>query len=274
MQICVSGWYFEEDLFKIFGANKQFDISVLTYYNRANGTIKKDYDKIPVPEMIDTYVKASGVHHYEIPVAGLEFGGYDYFIKNYWDKKSPVLFMHDDVVIYNANVFTIIAKTLRKWEYDQAFIFRDEAEEISQGRIHGRGIYCSKRFIDFMLSYVCGCKQAFDYEHPHYEGFKPKVILQGTGLHNGFWYDKFNLGEHTQGAVPKHCRHYNDGIYHFAEFAGRTSYDKPPWPKFPKDKVRGRVHFPDFNSGHRGEWKGKIYGRGENLDEENNVPRN
>jgi hypothetical protein len=163
-------------------------------------------------------------------------------------------------------VFDIIKEKLAKWEYDQTFIFRDEVEEISQGRIHGRGIYCSKRFIDFMLSYTCECKQAFDYENPHYEGFKPKAILEGTGPHRGFWYDPYNLGEHTRGQPPKHIRHYNDGIYHFANFAGRTSY-KSPWPEFPKQKVRTAVHFPDFNSAHRGEWTGQIYGRGKELKE-------
>ena len=273
MQICVSGWYFEEELFEIFKANKQFDISIVIYYNRANGTIVKDYDKMPVPQMVDTYVKASGVRVYKIPVAGLEFGGYDYFIKNIWDRESPVLFMHDDVTIYNPDVFTTIEETLKKWEYDQAFIFRDEKEEISQGRIHGRGMYCSKRFIDFMLAHTCECSQAFDHEHPHYEGFKPKVILDGTGPHRGIWYDPYNLGEHTQGKPPKHCRHYNDGIYHFATFAGRTSYTNGDWPGFPKQKVRAQVHFPDFNSGHRGVWRGKIYGRGEQLNEVDNLPK-
>lgn len=274
MKICVSGWYFERNLFEnIFKKiSDKFEIVVVTYYQRANGSIVKDYDKMPVPEMIDSYVKDSGVIHYKIPIAGLEFGGYDYYLKNIWDKESPVLFMHDDIVIYNFNVFDIIKDRLKKEFYDQAFIFRDEVEELANGRIHGRGIYCSKRFLEFMLSYTCTCRQAFDYEHPHYEGFKPKVILEGTGPHTGFWYDCYNTGEHTEGKPPRHCRHYNDGIYHFAEFAGRCSYTNEPWPGFPKDKVRGRVHFPDFNSGRRGLWTGKVYGRGEDLNESDNMP--
>ena len=103
-------------------------------------------------------------------------------------------------------------------------------------------------------------------EHEHYAGFKPKVILEGTGPHRGIWHDPYNLGEHTEGKPPKHCRHYNDGIYHFATLAGRTSYG-PPYPGFPKDKVRARVHFPDFASAHRGKWEGKIFGRGHKLSE-------
>jgi len=267
MNICVSGWYFDRELFEVFKQIKNdFDITVVTYYQRANGTITRDYDSVPVPEMIDSYVKDSGVKHYKIPVAGLEFGGYDYYLKNIWDRESDVFFMHDDIKIYRPEIFKEMEKHLTENDYYQAFIFRDEAEEISQGRIHGRAIFCNLLFLDFILKYTCECKQANDYEHPHHEGFKPKVILEGTGPHRGIWYDPYNLGEHTEGAVPKHCRHYNDGIYHFAEMAGRTSY-KAPWPEFPKDKVRGRVHFPDFNSGRRGKWTGKIYGRGQKLSE-------
>ena len=270
MKICVSGWYFERDLFEVFKLNNHFEICVVTYYNRANGSIKKDYDKMPVPQMIETYVKESGVKHYKIPVAGLEFGGYDYYLKNIWDHKSPVLFMHDDIVIYKPDVFDRMQQMLSS--YDQAFIFRDEVEEIANGRIHGRGIYCSQRFLQYMLERVCCCNHAFDHEHPHYEGFKPAVVLEGTGPHTGFRYDPYNLGEHTEGKPPKHCRHYNEGIYHFAQFAGRTSYTNDGWPGFPKDKVRARVHVPDFNSGRRGVWRGKVYGRGEELNEADNLP--
>lgn len=274
MKICVSGWYFERNLFEnIFSKiSSQYEIVVLTYHRRASGEIKKDYDQMPVPEALNSYVKASGVKHYKIPVAGLEFGGYDYYIKNIWDGESNVLFMHDDIIIYNSNVFDKIKVGLK--DYYQAFIFRDEVEEIANGRIHGRGIYCSKDFIDFMLSFTCECGQAFDHEHPHYKGFKPEVVLEGTGPHRGFWYDPYNKGIHTEGKPPKHCRHYNDGIYHFASFAGRTSYTNPPWPGFPKDRVRVAVHFPDFNSGRRGIWRGKVYGRGEDLSEANNSPTN
>jgi hypothetical protein len=99
-----------------------------------------------------------------------------------------------------------------------------------------------------MLDYVCNCGQKDDHEHPHYPG----TILQGTGPHAGFWYDPFNLGEHTNGAVPTHCRHYNAGIYHFAAFAGRCTYKKPPWPNM---NTAGKVHIAGFNAGRRGTWK-------------------
>ncbi len=266
MKICVAGWYFNEELFKVLAEiNKKYPITVVSFYRRVDGREIRDTDIESVPSLIKRVVKPTGIPVVKNPNGGLEWGNYDYYIKNIWDRQSPILFIHDDILIYNPAVFDIIEEKLSKWEYDQAFIFRDEAEEISQGRIHGRAFYCSKRFIDFMLSYTCDCKQSLDYEHPHHEGFKPKIILKGTGKHNGFWYDRYNLAEHVSGQPPRHCRHYNDGVYHFASFAGRCSYTNPPWPGFSKDKVRAQVHFPDFSSAHRGVWTGKIYGRGKNL---------
>lgn len=260
MKIAVSGWYFMPELFDIFsGIRNQFYITVLTYYKRAEDKCPREYDVIPASQQIEKHVKPSGVDYLKIPVAGLEFGGYDWYIKNVWDRESPVLFMHDDVFIYNNRVFTDIERQMAG--VDQAFIFRDEVEEIANGRKHGRGIYCSARFLRFMLDYVCECGHAFDHEHPHYPNQDPKIILRGIGPHRGFFFDPYNLGEHTEGKVPKHCRHYNEGIYHFAAFAGRCARVDGPWPGFKKVKIA--AYFPDFNSARRGFWRGKVYGRGE-----------
>lgn len=266
MKICVAGWYYNEQLFKVLNeVNKKHKVIVVSYYGRVNGEERRSTDKEYIPEKIMRVVAPTGISVISNPNGGLEFGNYDYYIKNYWDKESSVLFMHDDIIIYNNKIFDIIEDRLK--DYDQAFIFRDTEEEVSQGRIHGRAFYCSKRFLQFMLDYTCTCKQSEDYEHPHYKGFKPKVILKGTGPHNGFWYDSFNMAEHVRGQPPRHCRHYNDGIYHFANFAGRTAYSNSPWPGFPKDKVRQAVHFPEFSAALRGKWEGKIFGRGEKLME-------
>jgi len=265
MKIAVSGWYFSPNLYEIFGKIKElFEITVLTYYRRAEDDCPRDYDEYPAFKQIEKYVTPSGVRHLKIPVAGLEFGGYDWYVKNVWDRKSPVLFMHDDVEIYNIGVFGEIQNRLRDCEIDQAFIFRDEAEELANGRQHGRGVYCSSRFIRYMLDYVCECGHAKDHEHPHYKNEEPKVILRGMGPHAGFFYDAYNLGEHTSGAVPKWCRHYNEGIYHFSQFAGRCARTDGNWPGF-KSKVA--VYFPEFNSGKRGTWKGPIYSRGKEISE-------
>lgn len=245
MKICVSGWYFERDLFEIFKeVSKKYEIVVVTYFRRSNGGITRDYDPIPVPDMIKEWVLPSGVTHWEIPVAGLEWGGYDHYLKNIWDRESDVLFMHDDMRVSDPAVFDRIAEL----PHDQAYIFRDLSEELANGRKHGRGVYCSKRFLEYMMNYVCMCGQANDHDHPHHPG----NILRGTGPHTGFWYDPYNLGEHTNGAVPLHCRHYNAGVYHFAAFAGRCVRTDRHWPGFDSGV---RVHLPEFNAGRRGTWR-------------------
>ena len=255
MKICIAGWYFEKELFDQL-SQLDFDVSVVVWHGRAAEKHKE----------IKSYVKSSGARVYKNWHGGLEFGNYDFYLKNIWDGESSVLFMHDDVRLYRKEVLKEMEEYLEGNNYYQAFIFRDEAEEISQGRQHGRAIFCNLLFLKFILEYKCECKQANDYEHNHYEGFKPKVILNGTGPHKGIWFDPYNLAEHVSGKPPEYCRHYNDGIYHFANMAGRTAYSHP-WPAFPKDKVRARVHFSDFATAHRGEWKGKIFGRGSKLPE-------
>ena len=255
MKICIAGWYFYKQLFYDL-CQTDFDISVVTYYTRAA-------EKQRVIRTCTT----PRIKHYKCWHGGLEFGCYDWYLKNIWDGESSVLFMHDDVKLYRRGVLKEMEAELEGEDYHQAFIFRDLAEEISQGRQHGRAIFCNCNFLKFILNYRCKCKQSEDREHEHHVGFKPKVILNGTGPHRGIWFDPYNLAEHVSGSPPLHCRHYNDGIYHFAELAGRTSYTSGGFPGFPKDKVRARVHFPDFSTAHRGEWSGKIFGRGSKLPE-------
>ena len=261
MTIAVSGWYFNPELFEVFKKIKeQFNITVLTYVERAEDRKPRDYDIDPASEQIRKHVIPSGVTHIKIPVGGLEFGAYDWYIKNVWNRKSPVLFMHDDIKIYDTNVFADIESRLK--EIDQCYKFRDEIEEVANGRRHGRGISCSARFIRFMLDYVCDCAHAKDHEHPHYPNEEPKVILNGVGPHTGFFYDPYFYGEQL-GVVPKHCRHYNEAVYHFDAFAGRCYRTDPPWPGY---KTKVKIYFPKFNSGKRGTWKGRIYDRGESLE--------
>jgi len=261
MKIAVAGWYFDPNLFEIFKQLRdKFEITVVSYFRRVEGNEPRNGEDIPIPTLIQGHVVGSGVKLVKNPNGGLEFGNYDWYIKNIWDRKSPVLFMHDDVVIYNINVFEEIEKKLS--DCDQAFIFRDEMEEIANGRHHGRGIYCSARFIRYMLDYVCNCAHSKDHEHPHYKGEEPKVMLRGIGPHTGFFYDPYNLTEHIAGKPPKHCRHYNEGIYHFSAFAGRCTRTDGHWPGF-KSKIA--AYFSEFNSGKRGTWRGRVYGRGKEI---------
>ena len=226
MKICVSGWYFFDELLPVLAeANKKYPVTFVTYDKRAE-------------EMKDhvARVKELGMIHQNIPVCGMEYGTYDWFLKFFWDNRSRVFYMHDDIQVTKVETFD----TINELSCDQAYIFRDEYEEKANGRIHGRGVYTSKEFQDFLLSYYCACKHAFD----GYDKHNPEHLLKGTGVHNGFWYDPWNDGKHTQGKVPPGYRHYNCGVYHFhytvtkAVKAGLNANNK--------------VHIWDFDSARRG----------------------
>jgi len=76
MQICVTGWDFNESLYVSLAKTSFNTISIM----------HKKGDTKGVPFQL-------------IPNEGLEWGAYNYFLKNHWDKKSPVLFMQDDISI-------------------------------------------------------------------------------------------------------------------------------------------------------------------------------
>ena len=234
MNICVVGWYYNQELYKILSeVNKKHPVFIIDH----RGSV----------------IETNGIRITRTENIGLEFGAYDVFLKNLWDHSSPVLFMHDDTRILDPLVFDEIAAL----DCDQAYIFRDYVEEIANGRRHGRAIFCSKRFLVFMLKYRCECKEATGYQEPH-----NNVFIEGIGPHRGFWFDRVN-DSHTRGRVPVGMHHYNTAIYHFAAFAGRCQRNDPPWPGFNTDI---KYHNPKFICGKRGEWKGPIYGR-ETLSE-------
>jgi hypothetical protein len=226
MKICVNGWYFFPELISILAkVDRRHPVCFSTYA----GHIHEAMDGVNL-------VKSNGLRHEIRPVSGLEFGCYDYYLKNIWDGESSVLFMHDDILVGSTETFDTIAEL----ECDQAYIFRDLREEEVNGRIHGRGIFCSRKFLQYALDYVCECDQAVDHEDKH----NPGHILKGVGPHNGFWHEPSNA-RHNQGRVPIGVRHYNTAIYHFqgihVRFAGRDGL-----------LVNQKVHIWDFESARRG----------------------
>jgi hypothetical protein len=190
-----------------------------------------------------------------IPNIGLEFGCYDYYLKNLWNEKDAVLFMHDDTKIENVDVFDGISR-LGTDGIDCAYIFRDHAEERANGGRHGRAIYCSARFLTFLKNWECVCHQSEDREDVHHN---KGTILKGQGPHTGFWYDKNNKG-HVSGKPPVGIRHYNDAIYHFHWQLGRIRDQRcgpqEGWPN-PKEKMNvvNRVFFPEVVAARRGCYK-------------------
>lgn len=233
MHICLVGWYGHQDLYELLGSCG-FPVTVISH--------KKDNDYLGLPTI-------------NIPNLGLEFGCYDYFIHNVWPRrKGNVLFMHDDMVVEDKNVF----KRISKLEHDCAYIFRDYAEHRANGGKHGRAVFCSQRFIEVIMNTTCRChwcEEKFDAGH-NPEGLLPELFM---GAHRGFWYDYNNNG-HVSGKPPVGIRHYNSAIDHFHWVLGRIRDqrygEKDCWPN-PKEKldVVNRVYFSDMVAGRRNCWK-------------------
>lgn len=234
MKICISGWYFvdpekrvpQEEIDKFYtlmkGVNKKYPVFIASHFK------SPFLDELRLPYAVTT-------------IGGLEYASYDYYLKEIWDMKDAVLFMHDDERIAGPEVFDQIA-ALGDQGVDQAYIFEDEAEGAANGRQHGRGIYCSQRFLLFLLAYKCTCEKAGD----HYSAHNPDVLIPGIGVHTGIWYDRYNRGDHTGGKVPRGVDHYNEGINHFnflVDEANRRGMN-----------ARFQAYVPGFVSGRRAKY--------------------
>ena len=237
MKICVTGYYFDADFIECLHQ------------------AQKNYPTIIISHADDPGEKYTIKH---IPVIGkenigLEFSIYDYYIKNLWDGSSSVLFCHDDIHLSNPSIFNDISRLT----HDCAYIFRDQAEDRANGGKHGRAIFCSPRFINFIKGFECECKWIEEKPDPHNRG----EILPRLSKHTGFWFDPNNKG-HICGKPPKGVRHYNEAIYHFHWTLGRIRDQrcgpKENWP-CPKEKmdVVNRVYFSEWEAGRRNLWRHK-----------------
>jgi hypothetical protein len=119
MNLCVAGWHFHEPFLQALEASEHPSIWVC-------------HREPP---------KGFTFHYASLPNVGLEFGCYDWYTKNQWES-GPVLFLHDDTEITEAELDAIAAMTV-----DQAFLFSSEAEAAANGKAHGRAIFCSEKFL-------------------------------------------------------------------------------------------------------------------------------
>lgn len=173
MQICVCGWYYYTDLLYVLD-------EVI-----AEG----EHEVMIVAHRYNSCLKWHNIYFYVKDNIGVEYGAYNYFIHNFWDKESKVLFMHDDVVInpimkdYKMLPRTTIFNSLANVDVDLGYIFQGRFDELENFGIHGRGIMMSPRFIQHLLD-----------------------------NHKGIWFDKDNDG-HISGPTPDHCYHFNEADY-------------------------------------------------------------
>jgi hypothetical protein len=142
MQICVAGWYY----FKQCLAPLSNCLEVFIVAHRPG-------DSLNIPCTI-------------IENIGLEFNCYDYFVKNIWDKKSDVLFCHDDIEINDISFIKDLENT-----NDPIIMIWHNEKHRKRNLAHGRMFKCNVQY------------------------------LKDTG---GFWWDCKNMG-YLNTSGPKEC---------------------------------------------------------------------
>ncbi len=159
VQICIVGWHFFED---IFNQIKESELDIYVVAHRHNEILDENINSI----MIDN--------------VGLEYGAYDYFIKNVWNKKSDVIFMHDDIEIIKFNSF--IKKNYKKFKEKEL----DHAPFSPAKHVSASG--------------TCFCMSS-------------KIINIIKVEYGGIWWDKENFGYTTHKTAPAdwHVRRTNQG---------------------------------------------------------------
>jgi hypothetical protein len=199
MNICVCGWY-----------GREFDDFYMTLY--------KAHKKCPVTVVAkkeDPYWEEMALPYVVMDNVGLEFGAYDYYLRNIWQGGST-LFTHDDVKLlpiirdFKTAPMENIFEKFAEIPYDQAYIFTNRAEDVFGHGIHGRVIFMS----DKLLNHI-----------------KPE----------GIWHDQHNQGitDHSQSKY-----NYNAGISKFDEMmveAGKQGFT-----------TKVKVYAPAYWSGYRG----------------------
>jgi hypothetical protein len=175
MQICICGWYFNEQL-----------LDVMEHVNDKHPvTIIANRDKLPD--------RGYDFNYHVRENKGLEYGAYDYFLKNEWTGGS-VLFCHDDMIIQPViRDYTIIDPvelfdTVASLKQDVVYIFKNEHDRVTNFDMHGRVMYASSKFLRLLLD-----------------------------MNGGFPWDENNDG-HTAGPRTDYCEHYNWAVEELKKF--------------------------------------------------------
>jgi len=171
-EICVAGWHFPKRFYKRL---KESKLRVHVVAHR--------YNKI-LDELNFNYTITKNV--------GLELEMFDYYIKKVWDKKSNILFIHDDSAVSNKDVFHSIISKCEK--FDCGWVF-GKGENFSKRKSSDRCIYFSSKLVNLFLK-----------------------------KYGGIWYDINDKG-YTLSGLKKGARkeYYNEDIYVHDYFYGGGS---------------------------------------------------
>lgn len=137
MQVCVAGWYYCKECLEPLSTRT--GVQVVAH---------REGDALSIPCVV-------------IANEGLEFNCYDYFVKKLWDRKSDVLFCHDDIKINDVTFLD----DLEKEQGDIIMVWHSDAHR-KRNLAHGRMFKCSVAFLT---------------------------------KRGGFWWDKNNKGTVTAG---------------------------------------------------------------------------
>lgn len=150
---CIVGWHF-------------FD----KFYKKIE---KSSVDTHIVAHRYNSILDRRNLNYSVVQNVGLEFGAYDWYIKNVWDKKSGVLFMHDDVVIDKS----FDMKNFFKLCGDADYVMFRNGSKVSGG---GRCIYLSGKMISLLVKKYDGIW--FDKNDRGYiwgeQGFYDKIYYE------------------------------------------------------------------------------------------------
>jgi hypothetical protein len=117
VNICVAGWYFHKPLMPSLSTKATFWVC---------------HRHPPVISPFDYII---------IRNVGLEFGCYDWYLKNKWPG-GDTLFLHDDNEITQEALDQIVTIP-----HDQCFLFSSEQDAKANGRAHGRAFFMSDKLL-------------------------------------------------------------------------------------------------------------------------------
>jgi len=166
--ICIAGWHYFKEFYKQVSRSKIRSFVVAHRHSNILDNLKINY---AVTKNI-----------------GLEYGAYDWFIKNEWDKKSGVLFMHDDVKLLKNTIlhnFLTVCKN-----FDRVYIIdKQRGKKLKRSP---RCFYLSRKIIFLLLNKYNGI--CYDV---HNKGY----TMGNRGLYDDYYKDGSYKTKHEEGGV-------------------------------------------------------------------------
>jgi len=124
--ICILGWYYWKEFYdNVNNLKNYFNIFIVAHrYNKILDNLNLRYKLIRN--------------------IGFEYHGYNYFLRNRWNKKSDVLFLQDDLIILRENAIKEIFFKSYKFDFVKWY-GKDKKGKLRKSG--ARVIYCSNKIL-------------------------------------------------------------------------------------------------------------------------------